>query len=472
LLAFDRAYSPDMSRDRINMTGQYPRVLDLTAEVLRLAERIKPSQYAKRQLLAKKGLLGTKIDEWVTAIMYSVYKKLGIIDRIIKLCIGSEQEDLPLYIKELFRVIVNEVYFDKRTEAKMKIVIRKVLSAKGFLNYYPLAEKLIHCSANFEPPEPKDIFEEIFWKYNFPEWFTKRLIEILGSIDEAIKLIKIWNTKAPLSLRVNSLKIKPEELKEILWKKYKVYIEYGKFTRYILKVYGTIPFNRSKEFEDGLFIVQDEASALVSYILDPKPGERIIDMCAAPGGKTTHIGELMKNRGRIVALDVSKPRLDRLVWQCRRLGISIVEPRLMDARKAPEIFGENSFDRVLLDAPCTSSGTIRKNPEIRWLLKEKEIPEYAKLQKELLEAAIRLVKPRGTLIYATCSVFPEENEWVLKSLLDRESSAELQEITWPKVETRGLEHIDPEMRKTIRLWTHRHDTTSFFIAKLTKQDKS
>ena len=453
------------------MATRYQRVLDLTAEVLSVAERIKPSQYAKREVLAKKGLLGTEIDRWVTAIMYRVYKKLGIIDKIIELCLGTEFKDLPLYIKELFRVIVNEVYFDKRTESKMKLIVRNILASRKLLGYQALAEKLISCAATFEPPDPKDIFEEIFWKYNFPEWFAKRLIKILGSVNEALELIKIWNTKAPLSLRVNSLKTTPEQLKELLWKHYRVYIEYGRFTKWVLKVYGTIPFNRSPEFQQGLFIVQDEASALVGYVVNPRPGERVIDMCAAPGGKTTHLGELMQNRGSIVALDVSKPRLDRLIWQCQRMGIRIVEPRILDARKAPEVYGENTFDRVLLDAPCTSSGTIRKNPEIRWLLKEEEIPEYSRLQKELLEAAIRLAKPGGIIVYATCSVFPEENEMVLKEVLDRESSVELERVELP-VETRGLSSIDPEMSKAVRLWTHRHDTTSFFISRLRKLDKA
>ncbi|NPA86372.1 MAG: RsmB/NOP family class I SAM-dependent RNA methyltransferase [bacterium] len=446
----------------------YRRVIELAAEVLEAAEHIKPSQYAKREVLARKGLLGTKLDEWVTAIMYAVYKRLGIIDEIIRLCFGDEEylRTVPCFVRQLYRIIVNEVYFDRRSETKMEEITRKILSSRGYAKYAEDTRRLIHFAHTFVPPECVDIFDEIFWKLNFPKWFAKRLAKLLGSVEEAVKLIKIWNSKAPLSIRVNSLKTTPEELKERLWKKYRVYIEYGKFTKYILKIYGSIPFNRCEEFEQGLFIVQDEASALVGYILGPRPGETVLDLCAAPGGKTTHIGELMKNTGKIVAVDVSKLRMERLIWQCKRLDINIVEPVLLDGRQVPARYGQ-IFDKVLVDAPCTSSGTIRKNPEVRWLLKEEEISEYAKLQKELLVAGLEAAKHGAVVVYATCSVFVEENEQVIKYVLDK-GLAELEEIAWPEGVSRGITEIDEEMKKCIRLWTHLHDTTSFFVAKLRK----
>ncbi|RLF88175.1 Fmu (Sun) domain-containing protein, partial [Thermococci archaeon] len=203
-------------------------------------------------------------------------------------------------------------------------------------------------------------------------------------------------------------------------------------------------------------IVQEEASAVASLILNPQPGEIVVDLAAAPGGKTTHMAELMQNKGKIYAFDIDKARMKRLKDFVNRMGIKIVKPIIKDARKAPEILGEEVADKVLLDAPCTSSGTIGKNPELRWRLRESKIEEMAKLQRELLESAAKLVKPGGRILYTTCSIFLEENEENVKWFLNTHQEFRLIKLEGP---------YDPGFSEgTMRAWPHRHDTIGFFYA--------
>ena len=185
-------------------------------------------------------------------------------------------------------------------------------------------------------------------------------------------------------------------------------------------------------------------------------------MCAAPGGKTEHIAELMNLDGKIYAFDVNKRRIDRMKDLLRRTGtIDMVSIFLKDARKATKVLGKDVADRVLLDTPCTSSGTIHKNPELRWRLRESNILKSVKLQRELLEEASKLLKPQGYLLYSTCSLFPEENEENIKWFLERHENFELVDL--PKdIGSRGL------IPKTIRIWPHRDETIGFFYAKLKK----
>jgi len=184
-------------------------------------------------------------------------------------------------------------------------------------------------------------------------------------------------------------------------------------------------------------------------------------MCAAPGGKTIHMAELMKNKGVIYAFDVDKARIKRMRELIRRTGVSIVKIYVEDVRNAPKILGEEVADKVMLDAPCTSDGTIAKNPELRWRIHEEKIAEYAKLQYELLETAIKLVKPGGKILYCTCSMFKEENEDLIENLLKKHPEVKLIPLHGPY--SKGF------IPNTMRAWPHKHNTIGFFYALLEKK---
>ena len=169
-------------------------------------------------------------------------------------------------------------------------------------------------------------------------------------------------------------------------------------------------------WREGLIRIQDEASQLIARLVAPKPGERILDLCAGTGGKTLHLAALMENRGRITAVDLHSDRLRMLREEAGRLGVTIVETRTGDAAAPAETF-RGIFDRVLLDAPCSGLGTLRRNPEIRWRLAPADLNKCMQTQKRLLRSAADCVRPGGRLVYSVCTVTPEENEIVIGDFL-------------------------------------------------------
>ncbi|MDK2984093.1 MAG: rRNA (cytosine967-C5)-methyltransferase [Thermococcaceae archaeon] len=317
--------------------------------------------------------------------------------------------------------------------------------------YYELFPRIINYIPKLDTEEKR-----LKWEYLFPEWFIARMKVLLG--EEAEELLKALNETLPTSIRVNRLKVSVEEVENYLKKK-GIRFERSKRVETVIRILD--PFNPEWLFNKGYAIAHEEASAVAPLILSPKPGETVVDLAAAPGGKTTHMAELMENKGRIYAFDVDKARIKRMEEVLRRTGVKIAEVIKADGRKAPEILGEGIADKVLLDAPCTSDGTIAKNPELRWRLREKNIPKVVALQKELIESAWKLLKPGGRLLYSTCSMLPEENEEVVKWVLGRHPEAELVPLSGP---------YDPGfLEGTMRAWPHRHRTIGFFYALIEKR---
>jgi 16S rRNA (cytosine967-C5)-methyltransferase len=169
--------------------------------------------------------------------------------------------------------------------------------------------------------------------------------------------------------------------------------------------------------QEGLHIIQDEASQLVTSILDPKSGERILDACAGPGGKTTHIAQRMKDKGEIYSIDLTQGKLDKIEAMCRRLGIKIVKTMKGDAAKSLPTSKGMTFDRVLADVPCSGFGTLRRNPDLKWRRKEEDIRRLAEIQLSILRNLADYVSRGGILVYSTCTLFHEENEDVVETFL-------------------------------------------------------
>jgi 16S rRNA (cytosine967-C5)-methyltransferase len=214
--------------------------------------------------------------------------------------------------------------------------------------------------------------------------------------------------------------------------------------------------------EQGVFWVMDEAAALVVRLLDPQPGERILDACAGGGGKATLAAMLMGNRGEITACDVNSRALSRLKIACRRLGVTIVKAVKQDARAEPGRFRAWA-DRVLVDAPCTGLGTLRRRPEMRWLREPADIPRLAELQGAILDGAAGCVRSGGSLVYAVCSREPEEGEGVVVRFLARHREFSPEE-TAPPFFAEGRSAL--LTGGSLATWPHRHDTDGFFAARL------
>jgi 16S rRNA (cytosine967-C5)-methyltransferase len=252
--------------------------------------------------------------------------------------------------------------------------------------------------------------------YSHPEWLVERWRARWGA--EGMEQLLAWNNSRPQTFaRVNTPKADPAKL-IAQWRD--EHVEYDFFTRdwtpenLVFELKGLPPLTQLPSFQQGLFYVQDPSTLLAVRELNPQPGERILDLCAAPGGKTTYIAQLMANQGRVVAHDTDPDRLKLVQENCARLGATCVEAVLASAfDPRPPVL----FDRILIDAPCSNTGVMRRRIELRWRIRPEEIARLRAGQIELLRQAAPLLKPGGTLVYSTCSLEPEENGEVVREFL-------------------------------------------------------
>jgi 16S rRNA (cytosine967-C5)-methyltransferase len=256
-----------------------------------------------------------------------------------------------------------------------------------------------------------------------PPWLVKRWVDEFG-LKEATEICKFNNQISNLTLRTNTLKtsrtILVEKLEDRGLKAVPCPFSEEGFFLDTPPPISEIPF-----LKKGLFIIQDEASQLVTSIMDPMPGERILDACAAPGGKTTHMAQRMRNEGEVYALDLNQAKLKWIEEMCQRLGIRIVKTIKGDATKPLPVPEGVRFDRILADVPCSGFGTLRKNPDLKWRRGEEDVRRLSFLQSSILGNLSGYVKEGGILVYSTCTVFHEENENVVEKFLERHPAFQL-----------------------------------------------
>lgn len=223
------------------------------------------------------------------------------------------------------------------------------------------------------------------------------------------KILESLNKPAQVYIRVNTLKTNPEELKKkILVDNVELVAIEGMDSSCMMLKERKNTFN-TQAFKEGLFEVQDAASQKVALLVDPKPGDRVCDACAGGGGKALHMASLMKNKGKIIAMDIHDWKLTELKKRAARNGVDIIETKVIEGSKTIKRL-EKSFDRVLLDVPCSGSGVFRRNPDAKWKLTKEDLVRLNETQKQILEDYSKMVKPKGTLVYATCSLFESENQ--------------------------------------------------------------
>jgi len=228
---------------------------------------------------------------------------------------------------------------------------------------------------------------------------------------------------------------------------------------------STGPIQNVPGFTQGWWVVQDSSAQLVSHFLDPQPGEVVIDVCAAPGGKTTHIAELMQDKGKIWACDRTASRLRKLQENAKRLNLHSIQICTGDSRNLPQFY--NTADRVLLDAPCSGLGTLHRHADARWRQTPQSIRELSLLQQQLLSHTSNFVKKGGVLVYATCTLHPAENEDVISVFLAENPEWQ---IELPKVDSPYWAYSTPQ--GWLKVWPHLHDMDGFFMVRLRKTNNS
>ncbi len=318
------------------------------------------------------------------------------------------------------------------------------------------------------PPEPPREMNPVAYlsvRYSYPEWMVTRWLSRFGE-EETERLLAAGNEKPPLVVRANTLRVTRDQLLNYL----KAEIPGAEACRYspegiILRGFrGRITELRA--FAVGWLQVQDEASQLVSLLLSPRPGERVLDACAGVGGKTTHLAQLMQNTGRIYAYDLYAWRLERLRENAERLGITIVESFTGEVVEGVKAFGAGFFDRILIDAPCTGTGVIRRHPDIKWARKPEDLTKVPEKQLALLSGLAEALKPGGVMVYATCSLEPEENEEVVEKFLSSHPEFEIEDPR--KVLPEATRELVDE-NGFLRTYPHRHGLDGFFGVRLRKR---
>ncbi len=321
----------------------------------------------------------------------------------------------------LFMNVPDYAVCDTSVEIAKSLCGQRVVS---FVN--AVLRALIREKDSINWPDPsKDLIKAIAVRHSHPEWVVKMWLEELGR-EKAESLCAANNQPKPVSIRVNNLKTKFKDLRDALFGK-GISLEEAHYAPECLLLRRTGTLSDLTEYREGLFTVQDEASMLVTHALSVEPGMRVLDVCAAPGGKATHIAQIMQNRGRILALDINKSRIQSLITLSRRLGIDIIETMVLDSRNAAKVIHEK-FDRVLVDVPCSGLGTLARKPDARWRRSPDDIPRLSRLQIEILTSASELVRREGILVYSACTISRRETKDIIHAFLSTAQGFEVEDI--------------------------------------------
>lgn len=308
--------------------------------------------------------------------------------------------------------------------------------------------------------------EKLAKKYGYLKSTIERFIASFG-LTETEKMLEAYELKPASIIRVNTLKISAQELNEKLSNKGFKLIPSEWYTDGFVVTNEPFSLGGTTEYLSGYYFIQSKASWLPVLLLDPKPNETVIDMAAAPGGKATHIAQLMNNTGTLFCLDISRERIKSLRSNLGRCGIKNVICKRTDAREINDL--NLKADKILLDAPCSGEGLMAIDKSRRTTRNEEDISRMADLQKQLFEAALKVLKKDGIIVYSTCSTAPEENEEIIDEMLKQHNliieKAELGNFSPGLVSVQNKAY-NKDLQKAIRLYPHLHKTEGFFTCKL------
>ena len=362
----------------------------------------------------------------LTAMVYGVLRWRGRLDHIIAYFSNMPLRKIQPAVLNILRLgLFQMIYLDRVPDSaavNTSVELTKKTNnfrASGFVN------ALLRKAAVDHERVPFSTFQEdplafLTSVQSIPKWVAKRWLQRFAE-HTIMTLASATNTIPPITLRSNTLKTTREQLIRSLEDEVQ-HIEPTSYTSDGVKIKNpkqSIP--QLSAYQKGWFQVQDEAAQLVALLLDPQPGEPVLDACAGLGGKTAHIAQLMQNQGTITALDRDSAKLHQLSAEMQRLGVTIVKTVCHDLLSCLDGHQDRPFDRILLDAPCSGLGVMRRNPDVKWNSAEKRLKHYGDTQKRLLETLAPMVKAGGVLVYSVCSIEPEENEAIIDDFLKKRS---------------------------------------------------
>lgn len=399
---------------------------------------------------------------FITELVYGTVKARATLDWMISHYINRPLDKIAPVILNILRMGMYQMFFLSKipvsAACNQAVELTKKYGHTGTVKFVNAVlrnagrtpEKIVY------PDKQRNMTQFLALTYFHPEWMVARWLKRLGA-EATEELCKINNLTPPLCLRTNTLKNTREELLAILESE-GVVAEPSRWTAEGIVCHSFPALSTLKSLREGLFQVQDESSMLVAHVLDPQPGEFVIDACGAPGGKSTHIGALMKNKGRIVSTDIHEHKLAITRENAERLGISTIETQALDATTIGSKYPDQA-DRVLVDAPCSGLGVLRRKADSRWRKEKSMLQELPKLQSAILHSAADCVKVGGVLVYSTCTTEPEENQEVVEHFLQERQNFKLQN-------TGSFLPVSGHDADMVQLWPHVDHVDGFFIARL------
>lgn len=443
-------------------------VRDLACEILRRVDLQKSYADVLLDRTLKLHPLSDPDRALLTELVYGTLRWRGKIDAEIGRHLQRPLEKTDGALRNLLRLAAYQLLFlDKIpdyaavNEAVGLAKLRRGARAAGFVNGV-LRNLLRDKTRSAAPNAAARSIDEVAAEYSHPVWLVRRWGEEFGP-EAARELMRANNQRAPLCLRVNALRCGRDELLK-RFAAAGVQAAAGAHSPQAVLVQSAGAVENLPGFGGGLFQVQSEASQLVGFLLAPTAGERVLDACAAPGGKTAHLAELMDDCGELIAIDKSAPGIEKVRQNLARLGLRCARAVQADAAEELPGLAPESFDRILLDAPCSGLGTLRAHPEIKWQRTESDIQRLSRLQAKLLRRAPVYLKPGGVMIYATCALSRAENEQNIASFLAERREFELQEAaSYLPLEAQAMAR-----GSFYQALPQRDDTDGFFAARLRK----
>jgi 16S rRNA (cytosine967-C5)-methyltransferase len=397
---------------------------------------------------------------FVSELVNGTTKMRRRLDYVLSFFLEKEINDLTPWIRNILRLGVYQIDFLDRVP-ESAAVNESVNLAKKFghrgtvaLVNAVLRSYLRDKSRVSFPSWEENKVENIALFYSFPSFLVESWLNTFGE-EKTIKLCQVFNERPKLCFRLNSMKIDSHSLEE-KFNESKTKFKSGRFLENFYYIESRIDLNHFTPLVEGLVYLQDESAGFPVTLLDPQPGETILDLCAAPGGKTTFIAELLRDKGRVLAVDKNWEKIRLLRENCRRLGIDSVSYFCGDATN----FQVPPVDRVLVDAPCSGLGVLGRNPDSRWRKQKEDWERLQKLQLEILFNAASLVKKGGVLVYSTCTLTREENDFVIEKFLEKRRDFRL---------TDGSLYVDSEVVDEsgfVRTFPHIHKMDGGFAARL------
>jgi 16S rRNA (cytosine967-C5)-methyltransferase len=386
----------------------------------------------------------------VAEALHDIFENQKYADKVIEKLFKSNRKlgsrDRKFIAETIYEIVRYHRFYQTVAESNQSYnllgvhLIKNNLDTQEFQDEYPIDSDLI--KRNLKKKYPIAVTE------SFPDWMNELGEKEFGA-DEWKLIMHALNRQADVYIRTNTLRIEREALMKELEKE-EIITEKVDGLPECLRLIERKNVFQTQAFKSGYFEVQDAASQFIAPLLDLKPGLRVVDACAGAGGKSLHMAALMKNKGKIIAMDIHDWKLGELKKRAARNRVDIIEAKVIDSSKTTKRL-EASFDRVLLDVPCTGWGVIRRNPDTKWKLSPDKIEGLVQLQREIITDYSKMCKPAGLMVYATCSILNQENE---------------DQVKWFLASPEGQKW---NFKKEIRLWPHRDNFDGFYAALLEKK---